>query len=54
MLPEFDKNAAFIWACYSVGVILIGVTLLLVLWRERTARSRLEQMETQKKDETSA
>ena len=24
MLPDFDSNAAFIWAGYSVGLLLIG------------------------------
>jgi heme exporter protein CcmD len=43
-MPEFDKNAAYIWACYAVGALLIlGLTLQVVL-AARSARKRLEKL----------
>lgn len=40
-MPEFDKNAAYIWACYGIGALLIlGLTLQVVL-AARAARKRL-------------
>ncbi|MGA1341489.1 MAG: heme exporter protein CcmD [Hyphomonas sp.] len=41
-MPEFDKNAAYIWACYGVGVLLILSLTLQVLLAARAARKRLE------------
>jgi heme exporter protein CcmD len=41
-MPEFDKNAAYIWACYGLASLLIlGLTLHVVL-AARSARKRLE------------
>lgn len=45
MLPDFDKNAAFIWACYLVGAVSILVTILLVALRARTARAAMIRAE---------
>lgn len=47
MLPDFDKNAAFIWACYAIGLILIGGTILAVNIRARRARTQLTRDETE-------
>lgn len=44
-MPEFDKNAAYIWACYGIGALLIlGLTLQVIL-AARAARKRLETLE---------
>ncbi len=51
-MPEFDKNAAYIWACYALGALLIlGLTLQVVL-AARAARKRLEALEPGAPDET--
>lgn len=43
-MPEFDKNAAYIWACYAIGALFIlGLTLQVVL-AARAARKRLEKL----------
>ena len=46
MLPELDKNAAFIWACYGIGALLIGATILGVMIRARRARAQLKRDES--------
>lgn len=52
-MPEFDKNAAYIWACYLLGAVLIlGLTLQVVL-AARAARKRLEQLAPGETDEAS-
>ena len=43
-MPEFDKNAAYIWACYALGALLILGTTLQVILAARTARKRLAQL----------
>lgn len=44
-MPEFDKNAAYIWACYAIGAVLIlGLTLQIIL-AARATRKRLEKLE---------
>ena len=45
MLPDFDKNAAFIWACYSIGFLAIMTTLLTVTIRARVAKNELLRLE---------
>lgn len=43
-MPEFDKNAAYVWACYGIGALLIlGLTLQVVL-AARSARKRLASL----------
>lgn len=53
MLPEFDKNAAFIWACYGLGALMICATLITVLLKARAAKAGLARIERQsrKQDE---
>ncbi|KCZ55794.1 hypothetical protein HY29_10535 [Hyphomonas beringensis] len=41
MLPEFDKNAAFIWASYALGAIMIGGAILTVMMKARLAKAEL-------------
>ena len=45
MLPEFDKNAAYIWACYAIGAGGLLLTILLVNLRARAARAALQRAE---------
>ena len=44
MLPEFDKNAAFIWAIIGLGLALPILLALYAAVRERLAKRRLERM----------
>lgn len=53
MLPEFDKNAAFIWACYGLGALMIGVTIIAVMLKARAARAGLVRIEAQSRKEDS-
>ncbi|MFN3313904.1 MAG: heme exporter protein CcmD [Hyphomonas sp.] len=43
-MPEFDKNAAYIWACYLVGALMIGGAALHAWLSARAARKRLDAM----------
>nr|WP_321360127.1 heme exporter protein CcmD [uncultured Hyphomonas sp.] len=45
MLPDFDKNAVYIWACYAIGAVSLTLTLVIVLLRARTARARMLRAE---------
>jgi len=44
MLPEFDKNAAFIWAIIGLGLALPILLATYAAVRERLAKRRLERM----------
>ncbi|KCZ91854.1 heme exporter protein CcmD [Hyphomonas johnsonii] len=44
IIPAFDKNAAYIWACYGLGLVLIGGALLGVVLRARAARAELARL----------
>ena len=54
MLPDFDKNAAFIWACYAVGAIGILTTILLVTLRARAARAAMIRAEARLRGDDAA
>ena len=41
MLPELDKNAAFIWACYGLGALMILATIVIVTLKARAAKAGL-------------
>jgi hypothetical protein len=43
-MPEFDKNAAYIWACYLVGALTIGGAALHAWLSASASRKRLEAM----------
>jgi len=45
MLPEFDKNTAFIWACYGLGSLILGITLIAALLKAHFAKVRLARLE---------
>lgn len=44
MVPEFDKNAVYIWACYGLGAFMILGLTLHVLLAARAARKRLSTL----------
>lgn len=44
ILPHLDKNAAYIWACYGLGLVLIGGAVIGVMLKARAAKSALERM----------
>jgi len=44
LLPEFGKNAAYIWSCYGIGLVLIGGTVIGVLAKARHAKQSLERL----------
>jgi len=44
LLPDFGKNAAYIWACYGIGLALIGGTVIGVLFKARSAKHRLARL----------
>ena len=50
-MPEFDKNAAYIWACYATGALLILGLTLQVVRAARAARKRLKALEPGAADE---
>ncbi|WP_353256197.1 heme exporter protein CcmD [Hyphomonas sp.] len=49
-MPEFDKNAAYIWACYGIGALLILALTLQVALAARSARKRLASLATNDTD----
>ena len=51
MLPEFDSNAAFIWASYSVGLLLIGGAMATVWLKARAAKAQLIRIEARIRDQ---
>lgn len=50
-MPEFDKNAAYIWACYGLGALMILGLTLQVVFAARATRKRLEALEPGASDE---
>ena len=44
-MPEFDKNAAYIWACFGLGALMILGLLVQVMLSARAARARLARLE---------
>jgi len=43
-MPEFDKNAAYIWACYLVGALMIGAACVQAWLAARAAKKRLDAL----------
>lgn len=54
MLPDFDKNAAFIWACYGIGAISLILTLLVVTLRAKASRARMQRAEARLRGDDAA
>ncbi|MFN7180099.1 heme exporter protein CcmD [Hyphomonas sp.] len=44
-MPEFDKNAVYIWACFGIGALLIAAAVIQSLLAARAARHKLEWLE---------
>jgi heme exporter protein CcmD len=44
-MPEFDKNAVYIWACFVIGAVLIFGALLQAVIAARAAKRRLAALE---------
>ncbi|HRJ02394.1 MAG TPA: heme exporter protein CcmD [Hyphomonas sp.] len=44
-MPEFDKNAVYIWACFGIGALLIAAAVIQSLLAARAARQKLERLE---------
>ena len=51
MLPDFDKNAVFIWACYGIGAAGLLLTILVVTLRARAARAAMLRAEARLRGE---
>jgi heme exporter protein CcmD len=49
-LPHLDKNAAYIWACYGLGLVLIGGAVIGVVLKARAAKSALGRMNVSDED----
>ena len=49
-LPDLDKNAVYIWACYGLGLVLIGGAVIGVMLKARAAKAALERMNASDED----
>jgi len=47
MLPEFDKNAGYLWTIVAIGVIVPVLLSLYAGLRARAAKARLERLQNQ-------
>ena len=43
-MPEFDKNAAYIWACFLIGGLMIAGACLQAWLAARATRKRLNAL----------
>lgn len=46
-MPEFDKNAAYIWTIVLIGVIVPALLSLYAVVRARQAKARLDRLKAQ-------
>lgn len=46
-MPEFDKNAAYLWAIVLIGLIVPALLAAYALVRVRLNRARLERLNAQ-------
>lgn len=49
-MPEFDKNAGYIWAIVMIGVVVPILLSVYAAMRARLARARLERLQAQEDD----
>ncbi len=54
MLPDFDKNAAFIWACYGIGAASLVLTIVIVTLRAKTSRAKMQRAEARLRGDDAA
>ncbi|MCA8902995.1 MAG: hypothetical protein KDA53_17285 [Hyphomonas sp.] len=52
MLPDFDKNAAYIWATVGIGTVSILMTTLIVILKARAAKAALAKAQAMAKKDT--
>tara|TARA_R110002020_G_scaffold83397_1_gene206711 strand:+ start:124629 stop:124793 length:165 start_codon:yes stop_codon:yes gene_type:complete len=50
ILPDLGKNAAYIWACYGLGALLIGGAVIGVVLKARAAKAALQRMQIRDED----
>ncbi|MEZ5953733.1 MAG: hypothetical protein R3C13_05430 [Hyphomonas sp.] len=51
MLPDFDKNAAYIWAVYAIGASAILLTALIVILKAKASKAALAKAEARIREE---
>ncbi|MDX1293381.1 MAG: heme exporter protein CcmD [Hyphomonas sp.] len=51
MLPDFDSNAAFIWASYAMGLLMVGGAMLAVMLKAHAAKTQLIRIEARIRDQ---
>lgn len=49
-MPEFDKNAAYIWTIVLIGVIVPALLGVYATIRARQAKARLDRLKAQEDD----
>ncbi|WP_158085685.1 hypothetical protein [Henriciella aquimarina] len=49
MLPQFDDNAAFIWAIFAIGLTVPALLGLYAGLKARFAKRRLERLQASEK-----
>lgn len=49
-MPEFDKNAAYIWTIVLIGLIVPALLSLYAVVRTRQAKARLDRLKAQEDD----
>ena len=54
MLPDFDKNAVFIWACYGIGAVSLGLTILIVTLRAKASQAKMQRAEVRLRGDDAA
>ena len=54
MLPDFDKNAVFIWACYGIGAIGLSLTILIVTLRAKASQAKMQRAEARLRGDDAA
>jgi heme exporter protein CcmD len=50
LIPDLGKNAAYIWACYGLGALLIGGAILGTVFKARAAKAALARMQASDED----
>ena len=54
MLPDFDKNAVFIWARYGIGAVSLGLTILIVTLRAKASQAKMQRAEARLRGDDAA
>ena len=54
MIPDFDKNAVFIWACYGIGAVSLGLTILIVTLRAKASQAKMQRAEARLRGDDAA